>query len=583
MKHLLLSLLLCALLWPGSSQAQTAPRILLNNQLISVRHLPFTQQTVLYLPIQTVEHLGFQLQLDPVQRSAKIVGPDKFFYLKAGSRFITWQQKGLQLSHAPIWQDQTLFVPRSLFANLNTVLAHSTTRNEVRLSVGLNRLQNVQVFPTDVYTRLVFAFSQQAAYHLKESKDSLTLELKGIDLEDPESIALPPINDLLLKGIKIEKTGTATASIRIDKAYASPHKLFWLKDPHRLVVDLVKIFQEESVSTVAPGVQLSKTYQGFPFGPVTYHTLRIAPSANVRLEPAVANQGRGFKAETVSQLAGRHRALAAINTTYFNNQGMPLGLLMKNQELISSPIYGRSLLAILERGLDITQSTRSLSVQFPIQNRTMAFHAVNLPRQNNQVVLYTPRYGYSTRTQAADQALELQVLLDGTVQQVGTHNLSIPEDGFVISAHGEGAQWLKQQAYEGMRALIFSKLWEQWDSSLQHLISGGPQLLKAGKPHITAEQERFQPDIAQGRAPRTALGLGASGEIVLLVADGRQSHSRGLTLTELARILQEKGAVSALNFDGGGSSAMVVQGRLVNQPSDGRERPVASALLVLAK
>jgi exopolysaccharide biosynthesis protein len=100
---------------------------------------------------------------------------------------------------------------------------------------------------------------------------------------------------------------------------------------------------------------------------------------------------------------------------------------------------------------------------------------------------------------------------------------------------------------------------------------------------LTAEQERFRPDITQGRAPRTAFGIGRQGEWLLLVADGRQRHSKGLTLTELAQLLKEKGAWEALNFDGGGSSAMVIGSQVVNQPSDGQERPVASALLLLKR
>lgn len=581
MKKLLTSLLTLLLLTAGA-QAQTSPRLLLNNQLLSIPHLPFTQQNVLYLPIQTVEHLGFQLQLDSVTRSAKVVGPGTFFYLKAGSRYINWQQNGLMLAQAPLWQDQTLFVPRALFAHLNTVLSHSTARNEVRLSTGLNRLQHIQVFPNDVYTRLVLSFSQQAVYSWSEQGNQLILDIKGLELDSLENLSLPSFNDALLKDIQVEKTGTATLRLRINRAYVTPHKMYWLKNPDRLMIDLIKVFQEESRNQIAPGVELTRTYQGFSFGPVTYHTLRISPDARVRLEPVLANGSRGFKRQTVSQMARSQNALAAINTTYFHNQGMPLGLLVQNQEFISSPIYGRSLLAIRDKGLEITQSNRSLSVWFPQEQRNMAFHAVNLPRQNHQVVLYTPRYGYQTGTQPSGDAIELQVLLDGTIQEVGSHNLHIPEDGFVISAHGQGAEWLRANAYEGMRALVFSKIWEQWDHSLKHLISGGPQLLKGGRPEITAQQERFQPDIAQGRAPRTALGLGAQGEVLLVVVDGRQSHSRGVTLQELARILQEKGAVSALNFDGGGSSAMVVRGNLVNRPSDGRERPVSSALLLLA-
>jgi hypothetical protein len=332
---------------------------------------------------------------------------------------------------------------------------------------------------------------------------------------------------------------------------------------------------------VGKGIELTRSYQGFAFGPVTYYCVRIHPQAGVHLEPVLAGTRRGFVKETVSQIAQRKQALVGINGGYFNNAGVPLGMLLLNRELISSPFYGRTMLGFLPQDkLVITPGDRSASVFFPQLNRTMAFHGVNLPRQNNQAILYTPRFGLTTATTPSPDAIELQLAIDGTVMGLFSHDAPIPEDGYVISIHGQSAPWLKQQAYEGMRALVFLKIWEQWPQA-QNLLGGGPQLLKNGQIYLTTEQEKFQPDIAQGRAPRTALGLTQNGDILLLVVDGRQSHSRGLTLPELAQLLKEKGAVEAMNFDGGGSSALVVNHKLLNSPSDGHERPVATALLVM--
>ena len=84
-----------------------------------------------------------------------------------------------------------------------------------------------------------------------------------------------------------------------------------------------------------------------------------------------------------------------------------------------------------------------------------------------------------------------------------------------------------------------------------------------------------------GRVPRTGVGVTAEGEI-LLVVDGRQPRwSLGPTVGEFARIMKDLGAVDALNLDGGGSSEMVVQGEVVNRPSDGHERGISNAILIL--
>jgi len=82
--------------------------------------------------------------------------------------------------------------------------------------------------------------------------------------------------------------------------------------------------------------------------------------------------------------------------------------------------------------------------------------------------------------------------------------------------------------------------------------------------------------------PRTAVGLSKRRrELLLVVADGRREGVPGLTLPELAALMVEVGACTALNLDGGGSSALWVRDRIVNWPSDGMERKVTNHLGVV--
>lgn len=108
--------------------------------------------------------------------------------------------------------------------------------------------------------------------------------------------------------------------------------------------------------------------------------------------------------------------------------------------------------------------------------------------------------------------------------------------------------------------------------------TAGPLLVYDGLVNVTASLEEIPSDIADGRAPRTAVGIKKDGTILVVVADGRTSRSAGMTLPELARYLIQLGADRAMNFDGGGSSEMVVNGAVKNRPSDGAERPVRVAL-----
>ena len=63
-----------------------------------------------------------------------------------------------------------------------------------------------------------------------------------------------------------------------------------------------------------------------------------------------------------------------------------------------------------------------------------------------------------------------------------------------------------------------------------------------------------------------------------MVADGRSNASRGMSLAELQMYLDGLGLLNAINLDGGGSSTMVLRGSVMNTPSDGRERSVASVV-----
>jgi hypothetical protein len=98
-------------------------------------------------------------------------------------------------------------------------------------------------------------------------------------------------------------------------------------------------------------------------------------------------------------------------------------------------------------------------------------------------------------------------------------------------------------------------------------IGGGPVLVKAGKIRDTSHEEGFGAGHLK-RHPRTAIGYSNEYTLVLMVVDGRQQSSAGVTIEELAQIMLEVGCYEALNLDGGGSSAMIAGDEVVNVPVD---------------
>ncbi len=119
-------------------------------------------------------------------------------------------------------------------------------------------------------------------------------------------------------------------------------------------------------------------------------------------------------------------------------------------------------------------------------------------------------------------------------------------------------------------------------NSVLRAIGGFPELLKDGA-WVGDLEVSARMTFASVRHPRTAFGYRAGADLAwLVVVDGRQPpYSAGMSLPELTDLLSSLGATDALNLDGGGSSSMVVRGRVMNRPSDATgERGVANSLWV---
>ena len=122
---------------------------------------------------------------------------------------------------------------------------------------------------------------------------------------------------------------------------------------------------------------------------------------------------------------------------------------------------------------------------------------------------------------------------------------------------------------------VYEQTWPQLDQAL-----GLHSVLAEGGRNVCT-------DTSSTRAPRTAVGLRADGTVFFLVADGRQSSSGGLSLSELADLMIKEGAQWAGNLDGGGGSTAVsrlpgeTKLTVRNSPSDGSERNVANSIVFL--
>lgn len=342
-------------------------------------------------------------------------------------------------------------------------------------------------------------------------------------------------------------------------------------------------------SAVGPGVDHAHTTVP---GPLSIHLLRVDPS-RARLDVAHARDAV-IGLETTSSIAARLRAVAAVNGGYFRMTGTfagdSTGALQIDGRLLSEPDRARAAVGLVRSGRGTTVAMGHVSWEGEITTggTRRRLDGVNRPRGRDEAVLFTPEFHATTLTD--DSGAEIVVRAGRVIQlRDAAGSTPIPDDGFVLSTTGVAREWAMRRLAPGTQVSVALRLKpadgggrNPW-AAAEDVLGAGPKLVTAGRLDITVARERILPAFAADRHPRTAIGTLADGRVVLLVVDGRQpEHSIGMALEELARFLIALGVTEAINLDGGGSTTMVVKGRVMNQPSDATgERPVSDAIVVL--
>lgn len=98
------------------------------------------------------------------------------------------------------------------------------------------------------------------------------------------------------------------------------------------------------------------------------------------------------------------------------------------------------------------------------------------------------------------------------------------------------------------------------DRGIRDAVSFGPFLILNGTPLEVS-------GMGGGLNPRTAIGQRADGAVLLLIIDGRQTHSLGASMNDLINVMLDFGAVNAANLDGGGSTVLYYDGEIKNKIS----------------
>ena len=468
-------------------------------------------------------------------------------------------------------------------------------------------LNSVRYHSGSEHDRIVFDWSSMPRYNTTVSGDKrqLTLDFFGVDRN---SISEKNFSSSRIESVQFtEKNGHLLVTVRL-KAGLS-YKVEKLANPARIFIDVVPETADRNLGKkpaavrpkpvakkpipatagnvlnlnfdglytemVGPGLARREYVYWDSAGQISAYFIE-ADKNLYSIKPVLA-RGRVPGLQTTSGMSDMTDAIAAVNATYFAGNGDAIGMVKIDGDMAGTTYYRRTALGIGKDGKPFMGPV-SYTGYVTIGDVTLPVSGVDAERGYDNLTLYNHWYG--SRTGTNEYGMEYTVV-DGEVTAINNGNSPIPKNGCVVSVHGSAAE-----AFSGVqigdKAVISQEMSSPWNQAV-YIMGAGPRLVQNGMVNVTAGNEQFPSDIRYGRAPRSAVAILKNGNYLFGVVDGRQSSSRGLTLTDWAKLLVKMGARDAMNLDGGGSSALVVGGLLQNSPSDGRERSVGSALIITQK
>jgi uncharacterized protein YigE (DUF2233 family) len=348
----------------------------------------------------------------------------------------------------------------------------------------------------------------------------------------------------------------------------------------------MRVFTSEDRLTVAVFPLWMSTV---PVPQSVYHqTLRIATGGGrarvqvVTLDPASgglliqpALGGAAVAAvETTSAAATRLSAVAAINGTYYSRAGLPLGLVVIDGQVLSTPLPRRPVFAVDSAGRAWIGQADLAGRLVTTTGRRIPISAVNRPPRWGGLAVYTPEFGPLTFTQSV-----VALVRENRITAFTRGRPVIPADGYAVAA-AESQQHLLEGLTLGDQVILDLTV---SPPGTQHAIQGGPLLVREGQISIPYDWEGFTRGFFSVRTARSAIGITHAGKILFVAVDTRSRESSGMNLSELAALMHALGARDAMNLDGGGSSTLVVGGRVVTALPRGGERMVSSLVVALRR
>lgn len=285
-----------------------------------------------------------------------------------------------------------------------------------------------------------------------------------------------------------------------------------------------------------------------------------ASTGNSGTKSGTTNSGSTGSNSTGSETKSTTNSSGSSGSTSSTSSGTVIGTYSDSKSKITVTQYRAYDSNIYVADVEVTDGTSILSAfANNTYGRNITDTTSDMAEENNAVLAINGDY-YGARQSG-------YVIRNGVVYRSQGSN----GEDMVISK--DGSLSFISESDTTTDSLIQKQTWQ--------VLSFGPVLVENGQ---VAVSENDEVGMAMASNPRTAIGTVAKNHYLFVVSDGRTSESAGLSLYELANFMKSLGATNVYNLDGGGSSTMVFQGEVVNNPTTNgnkiSERAVSDILYI---
>jgi len=371
-----------------------------------------------------------------------------------------------------------------------------------------------------------------------------------------------------LLSLKIEPTDTQTR-VKVTIPLGWRPQVFSLGNPNRLVIDIRPDSLVEKDILWAEGVRWRQQYQNLGTARFPVVWLEVNPrQTGVKIRPLLSNPPTDKGTAPLLQTAELSGVAAAINAGFFNRiNRLALGAIRRDNKWLSGPILNRGAIGWNDRGefaiarltLQETLSTPT-GQSWPISQLNSAYVEAGIGR-------YNPDWG-TTYTPFSENEIVVTVAGDQVISQspageTGKTAFPVPANGYILALRSDLS--IAPQLTPGTLLHLETNTIPADFNRFPYILGGGPVLVQNSQVVLDAKAEGFSDAYVRQTAIRSAIGRTAAGNL-LIVALHNRAGGAGPNFAELALILQQMGAVEALNLDGGSSTSLYLGGSLLDRP-----------------